>query len=120
MSETEKWTLLNQYKGSTLELLVSNEEYYFIVMFCVNNVLFFFIFSQKNQSKPANKMARRSTSQKGAVDFVQSLKENRVNKNTMNRMKQTLKEKTSASKFVEAGGITALTQYLQNTSQKAK
>ena len=38
----------------------------------------------------------------------------------MNRMKQTLKEKTSASKFVEAGGITALTTYLQNTTQKSK
>ena len=67
-------------------------------------------------------MSRRVGGQKGAKDFVQSLKDNRVNKNTMNRMKTNLQDKKSgwSSKFVEAGGIIALTQYLQTISSKSK
>lgn len=95
MSETEKWTLLNQYKGSTLELL-------------------------KDQPGKG-KRERRSTNQKSAVDFITSLKEGRANKNTMQRTKVSLKDNKSwASKFVEAGGINALTQYLTNYSQKPR
>eukprot|EP00339_Tiarina_fusa_P027646 CAMPEP_0117020722 /NCGR_PEP_ID=MMETSP0472-20121206/15722_1 /TAXON_ID=693140 ORGANISM="Tiarina fusus, Strain LIS" /NCGR_SAMPLE_ID=MMETSP0472 /ASSEMBLY_ACC=CAM_ASM_000603 /LENGTH=329 /DNA_ID=CAMNT_0004726015 /DNA_START=1026 /DNA_END=2012 /DNA_ORIENTATION=- len=99
MSEKEKWSLLNQYKGSTLELL-------------------------RNQPKKEGIRMRRSTAtnQKSAVDFVTSLKEGRVNKNTMNRTKASLKDNKSgwASKFVEAGGIAALSQYLTTCTQKSK
>lgn len=94
MSESDKWTLLNQYKGSTLELL-------------------------KDQQGKGSKRERRSTNQKSAVDFITSLKEGRANKNTMQRTKIALKEnKNWASKFVEAGGINALAQYLTSYTQK--
>ena len=96
LPETEKWTLLTQYKGSTLELL-----------------------KRDKSSGQGGLLKRTLGGDKSSTDFVAIIKEGRLNKNTVTKMKSSFKSnKGEVSKFVETGGISALAQYIQATSTK--
>ena len=99
LPDNEKWDLLSQYQRSTLALI-----------------------KEQKTSKGGSVRQRRSTSNKSVTEVVQALKDNKANRNIMTRMKASLKENKTgwALKFVEAGGIVAITQCLNNIANKAK
>lgn len=97
MPDNEKWKLLTQYKGSTLDML-------------------------RNQpAAKSDRRSKRSSQTKAPQDYPALIREGRLNKNTWDRLTQSLKTNQGGwvSQFVEAGGIQALATFMKTTTAKS-